>query len=95
MSTHSDMQVSHRQTYGTERHRAGGSPTRGGESDRLRTRANCLSAVVVLALLLIGGWAENGLVNAVRNSGTCYRPGGSDCAAVYIPAPPSALMHSS
>ena len=58
-------------------------------------RANCLSAAAVLALLLIGGWAENGLVNAMRDNGTCYRPGGSDCAAVYIPLPPSALTHSS
>ena len=95
MPTHSDMQLTHRQSHGTERRHEGGSPARGGESGRLRMRANLLSAVVVLALLLIGGWAENGLVNAMRDSGTCYRPGGSDCGAVYIPAPPSALTRSS
>ena len=68
--------------------------TRSG-SDRLRLRANCLSALAVLALLLIGGWAENGLVNATRDTGTCYRPGRSDCAAVYVPVRPSSIMHGS
>jgi hypothetical protein len=95
MSIRSDMQVSHPQSHGAGPHREPGSPPRGGESDRQRLRANCLAAVAVLALLLIGGWAENGLVNAMRDSGTCYRPGGSDCAAIYIPTPPSALTHSS
>jgi hypothetical protein len=58
-------------------------------------RANCLSAAAVLVLLLIGGWAENGMVSAMRDGQDCYRPGGSDCAAIYIPAPPAALVHSS
>jgi hypothetical protein len=94
MSSHSDMQVTHRPSHGTDPHREPTSPTRGGD-ESVRMRANCLAAVAVLVLLVIGGWAENGLVNAMRNSGTCYRPGGSDCAAVYVPIPPSALTHSS
>jgi len=86
MPIHSDPQINHPLPRNPE--------GRGG-SDRLRLRANCLSALAVLALLLIAGWAENGLVNATRDSGTCYRPGGSDCAAVYIPARPSPIMHGS
>jgi hypothetical protein len=78
MPTHSVPQVNRPQPRSPESRRV---------SDRLRMRANCISALVVLALLLIGGWAENGFVNAMRDSGTCYRPGGSDCAAIYVPAP--------
>ena len=94
MSIHRDTQVTHRQPHGGDPHREPGSPTPVG-SDRMRIRANCLSALVVLALLVIGGWAENGLVTAMRDSGTCYRPGGSDCAAVYMPIPHSTLTPSS
>jgi hypothetical protein len=95
MSIRNDMQVAHRPSHGTGPDRESGSPAHGGESERMRMRANCAAAVVVLALLLIGGWAENGLVNATRDSGTCYRPGGSGCAAIYIPMPSYALTHSS
>jgi len=95
MSIHNDIQVTHRQSHGTGPRREPASPRHGSESERMRMRANCAAAVVVLALLLIGGWAENGLVNAMRDTGICYRPGGSDCAAIYIPIPHSALAHSS
>jgi hypothetical protein len=84
MPTHSDPQVSHLQPRKPE-----------NRGDSLRLRANCASAVAVLALLLIGGWAENGLVNALHNGHDCYRPGSSSCAAIYIPAPPPSIMRGS
>jgi hypothetical protein len=95
MPIHRDTQGNRLPSHGAGARQASGSPTRGIATDRARLRANGLSAVAVLALLLIGGWAENGLVNATRDSRDCYRPGRSDCAAVYIPAPPAALTHGS
>jgi hypothetical protein len=95
MPIQSDTRVDRLQPHPSRLRQESPSQKLSGENDRLRLRANCLAAVAVLALLLIGGWAENGLVNAMRDSGTCYRPGRSHCAAVYVPTPPSTLMHSS
>jgi hypothetical protein len=93
MSTHRDTQVNQFQPHDAAPRRDSSAHKATGDGERLRLRANCLSAVAVLALLVIGTWAENGLVNAMRDSGTCYRPGGSDCAAVYMPAPPPSVGH--
>ena len=95
MPIHSDTQGKHLQSHGPHPRREPPSQMGGAEGDRLRMRANCLSAVAVLALLLIGGWAENGLVNATRDDQDCYHPGRHDCTGVYIPAPPAAVTHAS
>jgi hypothetical protein len=55
------------------------------DDERRRMRVNCFSALAVVVLLLIGGWVENGLVNAMRDSHDCYRPGRSSCGSIYMP----------
>jgi hypothetical protein len=52
---------------------------------------NFLSAVVIFTLMITGGWVVNGLVKTTRASQDCYRPGASDCRAIYIPLPPPSL----
>jgi hypothetical protein len=58
---------------------------------RHRMWVNFLSAVVIFTLMITGGWVVNGLVKTTRASQDCYRPGASDCGAIYIPLPPRSL----
>jgi hypothetical protein len=55
--------------------------------ERRRMLANWFSALAVVTLLLLGGWVENGLVTAMRDSHNCYRPGSSSCGSIYMPLP--------
>jgi hypothetical protein len=65
------------------------------DGERYRMRANWFSALAVVVLLLIGGWLENGLVNAMRDSHDCYRPGRSSCGSIYMPVSPRSGGHFS
>jgi hypothetical protein len=59
------------------------------EEYRYRMRANCLSAIAIIALLVIGEWVLNGLVSAERGGHGCIRAGGSECGTIEMPfAPP-------
>jgi hypothetical protein len=59
------------------------------ESDddyRHRMRVNLFAAIVVIVLIIAGSWVVDTLVKTTWQGQNCYRPRGSDCAAIYMPS---------
>ena len=53
-------------------------------NDRSRTVANILAALVIAALLGIGGWVANTMAQ-VQGAPDCTNYGGTRCEVVYTP----------
>jgi hypothetical protein len=61
------------------------SAPQGHDDYRQRMVANSLAAAVLVVLMITGDWVVSTLAAATRDSQTCYRPGRSNCAAIYMP----------
>ena len=65
---------------------------REGDDDyRRRMIVNVFAAAVLVVLMITGDWIVSTLATTTRDSQDCYRPGASDCGAIYIPLPPPSL----
>ena len=57
----------------------------GDDDYRQRMVTNFLATAVVIVLMITGGWVLSTLVASTRDGQDCFRPGRSNCAAIYMP----------
>jgi hypothetical protein len=59
-------------------------PREGDDDYRRRMVVNVFAAAVLVVLMITGDWIVSTLA-MTRDSQDCYRPGASNCAAIYMP----------